>query len=89
MTWDDLDEVNREIYNENKEKPLEAVLDAFKRSYQEAFEISQGLSEADLFAVDKFPWRKGDPLWHMVAANTWWHYKDHSEAIQVWLHENK
>lgn len=89
MTWDDLDELNLQIYNENKEKPLEAVLDAFKRSYQEALEAVEGLGEDDLFKPDQFPWRKGDPLWHMVAANTWWHYKDHREAIQAWFQGNK
>jgi hypothetical protein len=24
-------------------------------------------------------------MWHMVAANTWWHYKEHGEAIRGWL----
>ncbi len=85
MTWDDLDKVNSHIYHENKEKPLDAVLGVFKRSYQKALEVAEGLSEGDLFEPNQFPWRDGDPLWHMIAANTWWHYKDHREAIQAWL----
>jgi hypothetical protein len=34
---------------------------------------------------DRFPTRKGSPLWYMVAANTWWHYEEHDEDIKKWL----
>ncbi len=84
MTWDELDLLNAKIYAENKDRALEDILAEYEASYQEALEAVERLSEADLFAPDRFAWRKSDPMWHMVAANTWWHYKDHAEAIQAW-----
>jgi hypothetical protein len=47
------------------------------------------LSEAELTDPQHFAWREGDPLWHMVAANTWWHYKEHRETISAWLKETQ
>ena len=31
------------------------------------------VTEDDLIDPQRFAWRKGDPMWHMVAANTWEH----------------
>jgi pimeloyl-ACP methyl ester carboxylesterase/uncharacterized damage-inducible protein DinB len=85
MTWDDLDRLNEQIYELNKDKPLDEVLAEFQRSHQETLETVKALTEPDLTDPQRFPWREGDPLWHMVAANTWWHYKEHGEAIRAWL----
>jgi hypothetical protein len=43
------------------------------------------MPEADLFDGSRFAWRQGDPIWHMIAANTWWHYREHREQIRSWL----
>lgn len=85
MTWDDLDRLNEQTYLENKERPLSEVMAASRRSYAQALQAVQGLSEEDLFDGRRFAWRNGDPLWHMVAANTWWHYKEHRQQIEAWL----
>ena len=85
MTWDDLDLLNQQTYLANKDRPLDAVLTDFHSSYQGAFKTVQALSEDDLVNTQRFAWRDGDPLWHMVAANTWWHYKEHRETIVLWL----
>jgi pimeloyl-ACP methyl ester carboxylesterase len=85
MTWDDLDRLNEQIYQLNKDKPLEEVWAEFQRSHQEALEAVEALTESDLTDPQRFAWREGDPLWHMIAANTWWHYQEHGEAIQAWL----
>jgi hypothetical protein len=26
-----------------------------------------------------------DPLWHLVGANTFWHYPPHAKVIRAWL----
>ncbi len=85
MTWDDLDRLNEQTYLENKARPLGEVMTASRRSYAQSLQAVQGLSEEDLFDGRRFVWRNGDPLWHMVAANTWWHYKEHRQQIEVWL----
>jgi hypothetical protein len=85
MTWDDLDRLNEQTYMLNRDKPLGEVQAEFDRSYQRSLRAVEALSEADLIDPYRFEWREGDPLWHMVAANTWWHYKEHRETISDWL----
>lgn len=76
-----VDVLNARLYEENAEKPLAEVREAFAASYDEAVALVERVEEEDLFDPERFAWRDGSPLWHMVAANTNWHYKDHREAI--------
>lgn len=85
MTWDDLDEWNEQTYQKHVDRPLEEVLADFERSYPQALKAAQEVSEQDLMDPDRFEWREGDPLWVMVAANTFWHYTEHEESIRTWL----
>ncbi len=85
MTWDDLDLLNQQTYEENKARPLAEVQADFESSFQQAVQTVESIEEADLSQAERFPWRAGRPLWVMVAANTWWHYKEHGERIQAWL----
>jgi hypothetical protein len=85
MSWDDLDKLNEQIYQANKDKPQAEVLSASSNSYAQALELIKGLTEQDFFDGSRFAWREGDPLWHMIAANTWWHYKEHREQIEAWI----
>lgn len=87
MTWDDLDGLNAQIYADNKDKALDEVLADFWASHQRASKLVQAMAEEDLLDPERFEWRRGDPMWHLVAANTWWHYKEHRETIDHWLAE--
>jgi pimeloyl-ACP methyl ester carboxylesterase len=84
-TWDDLDGLNEQIYLSNRDKPLDEVLAEFQSSHQAALKTVAALTETDLTDPQRFTWRQSDPLWHMVAGNTWWHYQEHGEAIRDWL----
>lgn len=83
--WDDLDRLNAQLYAENKDRPLDEVLTDSRASFKRALETVETLTEQDLIDPDRFPWRKGDPMWHMVAANTCWHYEEHRQTIESWL----
>jgi hypothetical protein len=85
MDWDDLDGLNRQTYLSNKDRPLSEVLSDFHASYQSSLAAVQALTEEDLLDPQRFAWRQGDPMWRMVAANTWWHYGEHSQQIRDWL----
>lgn len=85
MTWDDLDQWNEETYQEHRQRPLQDVLTEFNRSYPQAIEAVQSVSEEDLIEAERFSWREGSPLWVMVAANTFWHYSEHNETLEAWL----
>ena len=88
MTWDDLDRLNERTYLLNKERALDDVLATFESSYRRSLTAVEALSEKEFIDPKAFAWRKGDPPWHMVAANTWWHYKEHRETISNWLKES-
>lgn len=85
MTWDDLDKLNEQTYLANKDRLLDEVLTASAESYSRVLDAIQKLSDEDLFDGSRFAWREGDPLWHMVAANTWWHYREHRQQVEAWL----
>lgn len=85
MTWDDLDRLNELTYQADKDRTLDEVLAASEESYSQSLELVQTLSDEDLFNGSRFAWRAGDPLWHMVAANTWWHYREHRLQVEAWL----
>ena len=85
MTWDDLDEWNEQTYQEHRHRPLKEVLADFDLSYPQALTAAKEVPEQDLIDPDRFDWREGDPLWVMVAANTFWHYTEHEESIRAWL----
>jgi hypothetical protein len=85
LTWDDLDQINQQIYLDNRDKALDEVMSESASTYARALKAIQGLTDPDLFDGSRFAWRKGDPIWHMVAANTWWHYQEHRDQIEAWL----
>lgn len=85
ITGDDLDQINQTVYEQNRHRPLKDVQEEFRRSFQLAVKAVEDSAESDLCDAQRFPWRKGRPLWLMVAGNTWFHYQEHGEGIQAWL----
>jgi hypothetical protein len=83
-SWDDLDSFNEQIYQENRNKTLDEVQQAFSEIHQHAVRTVESMEEKDLFDPDRFAWREGDPIWHLVAGNMWWHYKEHRKSIAEW-----
>ena len=83
-TWDDVDAFNAETYEKNQDRPLPEVLDEFEQSYQQALGATKKLAEDDLFNII-LPWVEERPLWLIVGANTYWHYREHREPLEVWI----
>jgi hypothetical protein len=88
VSWEELDHLNDLTYQANRDRPLEDVLADFHQSYQDVLLAVQAMPELDLFYPDRFAWREGKPLWKIVAANTWWHYRDHCQAIDQFLEKS-
>ena len=84
MTWDDLDRWNEQTFEENRERELKEVLADFNHFADEVVQVVEAIPEDLLMRADSFAWRSGLPLWEMVAANTFWHYPEHREAIKHW-----
>jgi hypothetical protein len=85
QTDEDINAMNAELHARNIGLSLEEVQAAFKESYPQAYALTESVPEDILMDPDRFPTRKGSPLWYMVAANTWWHYEEHDEDIKKWL----
>lgn len=83
--WDDLDLINQQIYDQYKDVPLSEVFAQFHNVHHVAYSKVASLTERDLMDPERFVWRAGHPLWHMVADNTWRHYDEHLEVIEDWL----
>ena len=85
MTWEDLDRLNEQTYLASRDLPLAQVLDVFDRMRAEVIGSVEAVPEEDLLAPGRFEWMGGEALWHLVAANTYWHYPAHGSKIQEWL----
>jgi hypothetical protein len=83
--WEDLDDFNEQLYLDNKDNNLDVVLNDFATVHAKAAELVARMNESDLTDPDRFEWRKGDPIWHLVAGNTWLHYAEHRETITKWI----
>lgn len=89
MTWDDLDRWNEQTFKEDRERELKEVLADFNHFAEEVVQVVEGIPEDLLMRADSLAWRSGSPLWEMVAANTFWHYPEHRQAIKHWQEGKK
>ena len=84
-TDEEMHMLNEQFYQENKSRPLSEVLNDFHTSYRQIVELVQSMNEEDLIDPQRFAWMRGDPLWYLVAGDTYEHYLEHSQPIKDWL----
>jgi hypothetical protein len=84
-SWDDIDAFNHSLYLANRDRTPEEALAELAAAHAETLALIESISESDLIDPDRFAWRRGDPIWHMVAGNTWWHDQEHNQSISRWL----
>lgn len=76
---------NEYLFQQNKDRPLEEVLDDFRSTYLRVVETVEGLSPDELFNADHFPARAGRPLITLIVGDTYGHYDEHLTWIRAWL----
>lgn len=76
--------LNTQSYHQDKDLSLNAVLQAFERSYPQALSVAENAPEEVLFTKNLLEGRE-NPFWITVGANTSWHYKEHREALERYL----
>jgi len=89
--WDiPLDERNKMICEENKDRPLAEVLDESHRTYQDFIQGLEALPEADLYNPNSFPGMPSDwqPL-EIFSNNGYEYYDEHAQEVKVWLDKSK
>src|SRR6266581_4804813 len=82
---EEMDALNAQFYQKNKSRPLDEVLADFRTSRQQIMDIIQAMPEEDLMSPHRFDRSKGEPLWHLIAGDTFEHYQEHLAQIQEWL----
>ncbi len=80
-----IDEFNQQIYEENKDIPLENVETDFYSSHRKFFEQIQSLDDDILSQKLPFVWAGDLTFQILISANTHWHYIDHAKSINKWL----
>lgn len=77
--------LNEHLYEEHKDRPLEAVLGDFHAAYRRLVAIVESMPEADLNDPQRFAWWSHGPIWRSIAANSYEHFQEHAELIRTGL----
>ena len=84
----DIDQVNAEIFEENRNRSWADILQYSERAYRSLVESVQAVGDDDLADTQTLPWQDGRPLWRLIAGNGYTHpiahlaqyYTDRGEA---------
>lgn len=82
FSQEDIDQFNEKTFVQNRDHPLDDVQADFQRSYAQSMQVIAGLPDGELFGPCRHSWLEGQPLWRIVAANTYWHYPEHADEIE-------
>jgi hypothetical protein len=87
LDW--VDPINEQIYTKYRDLKLKEVKLVFMNNRQKVIDYMRGLPEEALFDTSQYFYREGLPLWHIVAANTYWHYAEHTPDIDTFIQRVK
>jgi hypothetical protein len=80
----ELNELNEQIYEENRNRSLEEMMRDLNKSHAEVLVLVKTSTEEDLLDSTRFQLEGGEPLWEAIAANTFSHYEEHGQDIRRW-----
>jgi uncharacterized protein (TIGR03083 family) len=72
--WSQTPQLNQQIYEKHRERPLDEVLELFRASHQEILATIQGLSNEELFTSGHYAWTKKNTLGTYMVSATSSHY---------------
>ena len=87
--YNQVPELNQQIWRQHRDEPLEVVVGRFHDSYQEILGLARGLSEEELLEPGHFPWTKKYPLTTYLGPNTDSHYRTAKKIIKRWLRQRE
>jgi hypothetical protein len=79
-----IDETNARWYRENKDRPLDIVLEDFEGVRRQTIRRLEGFQNRDLTDPKRFSWLKETPLWKWVAGDSFKHEAEHIAEIRAW-----
>jgi len=84
--WDEIHHWNSETHVQTKDMDLPMIFDQSRKTHQMVIETIKSLSEEQLQTGYTKYWPKGQ-LWHGIAVDGAWHFKEHREEILKRLQE--
>ena len=87
----DVDARNAIIWGENRDRPLNEILDGSRYVFDRLWQIVRLLPESDLmerYAYDRYVlpfWGRSMALWECIADDSSDHYREHTANIRRWL----
>jgi hypothetical protein len=72
-----LDELNAQVYAQNRHKPLAAVRLEEQAAYEQLWLLAQNAVDDELFNPQRFAWTQGKPFVEWIENNTYGHYEEH------------
>ncbi|MDE3096840.1 MAG: ClbS/DfsB family four-helix bundle protein [Chloroflexota bacterium] len=82
FTQETIDAFNQSVYDVNRDRLLDAILEESRQSYESMVEAVAALTD-DLDATTA--WAPGGPLGQIISANADEHYREHADQIRRWL----
>jgi hypothetical protein len=79
-----IDALNRQIFEQNRNRPLESVMDEFHRSFQQIMGVIEAIPEVELVSHSYFRWTGRFMLADYVSGNTCNHYAWARSKIRKW-----
>jgi hypothetical protein len=74
---DQIEKINAHLFEKNKNRALDDVLQDFRAAFQRTVETVEALTEQEIFDPDYFPVRDHHPLLNVIAGDTYAHYDEH------------
>ena len=84
LTWEDLDQLNQDIYNRNRNRPPESIMAEFDSSYEQVMQTICAIPEEEIFHPGVFAWTGNSNLATFILANTANHYRWAKTHIRKW-----
>jgi len=73
----DVDTINKEVFEANKNKSWEDILTHLERVYKSSIECVRAVPHEKMIDSNTLPWQEGRPLWRIIAGNGYMHPVTH------------
>jgi hypothetical protein len=86
---DDVDRINEWIYQSNRDRSLQAVIDEYSDSFQHMRAAVTALSDQELTERGRFPWLEGHALGDVITSTFGHLHEEHEPVLRAWLDPDK
>jgi tetratricopeptide (TPR) repeat protein len=80
---EDYEQVNKEIFEVNREKAWEEIIAYFERVHHELVDVIQSIPEISISEGEFLPWQSGRELWKLIIGTSYTHPMTHFSQIYL------